>query len=64
MNTAGRILAVSDRTPKERRDMAEFYAASFEWDRGLVTYRYDDGSALMMVLDDGLSPTEIIEVAA
>jgi hypothetical protein len=62
VSEAGKILAIADRTARERRNMAEFYAVGYEWNDDLVVARFADGSSLMMTLDSDLCPTEIIEV--
>lgn len=59
--TAQRIMDTPDRTPKERRDMAELrHVGRVEWKGDLLVCRFLDGSALMMVLDDDLCPVEFL----
>lgn len=64
MTTAGKILTVNDRTPKERRDMADFYCVSKPaWlGKDMYAWTFDDGSRLMMTYDENLHPIEMIEV--
>lgn len=63
MNKAQAILNPAlDRQPKERRDMAEYYAVQTDWVRDVEICRFADGSALMMVLDADLCPTEFLAV--
>jgi len=62
MTRATQLLTIADRTPKERRNMAEFYASTFEWKGDLLVTKFEDGSALMIVLDGDLAPVEMIEV--
>jgi hypothetical protein len=62
MTCAEKILTVSDRTPKERRDMADFYGKRFDWHGDLITYWFEDNSALMMTLDENLRPIEMVSL--
>jgi hypothetical protein len=62
VSEASKILTIADRTPKERRNMAEFYAVRYDWTGDTATTWFVDGSVLMMTLDDDLCPTEMIEV--
>jgi hypothetical protein len=62
MTCAEKILTVSDRTPKERLKMADFYGKRFDWNGDLITYWFADESALMMTLDENLEPTEMVTV--
>lgn len=64
LTEAAKILTIADRTPKERRNMAEFYAVRYDWKGDTATTWFADGSVLMMIFDDDLSPVEMIEVSA
>lgn len=63
VNEAQKILTIADRTPKERRDMAEFYAVRYDWKGDTATAWFADGSCLMMAFDSDLCPIEMIEVS-
>lgn len=61
--TAQKILTMRDRTSKDRRDMADFYAVSSQWlGKDMFSWEFHDGSKLMMVYDENLAPLEILEV--
>lgn len=64
LTVAESILCTPDRTPKERRVMAELRAApAGEWmGRDGIVCRFHDGSALLMALDESLVPTEFLVV--
>jgi hypothetical protein len=65
MSVAQNILTVVHRTPKERREMAEFWAANdgkSAWDGDCLTCIFSDGSALLMTLDEDLIPTEFLVI--
>ncbi len=66
---ANKILTKSDRTPKERRDMADYYATTnstpktYQWvGKDMFVWTFEDGSQLMMVYDEDLQPLEFVEV--
>lgn len=70
MSIAQSILDTPDRTLKERRNMAELRDIGPEMHGGKVDWKGDcsvcyfrDGSALMMVLDDDLCPSEFLVIA-
>lgn len=64
MYIAHQIMATPDRTPKERRLMAEIrHVGPVEWKGDLLVNRFDDGSSLMVVMDENLTPVEFLAVA-
>lgn len=68
LTIAEAIMATPDRTPKERRDMAELRAApamdgKTEWmGRDGEACRFLDGSALLMTFDEDFRPIEFLVV--
>lgn len=68
MDIAQDILSTRDRTPKEIRDMAEIrdigakLHGKVDWNGDCVVYYFVDGSSLMMVLDENMSPTEFLAI--
>ena len=63
LTIAESILMTPDRTPKERRDMAEIRNVSpVDWNGGTEVCRFHDGSELMMVFDGDLCPVEFLPI--
>jgi len=58
MTKAEEIL-IADRTPRERRDWAEFIGEC-EHSHGVETSTFADGSVLMWTTDEDLLPLEMI----
>lgn len=67
MYMAQRILATPDRTPRERRDMAEIRdtrpGGRVDFQGDCQTCYFSDGSALMMTFDENFCPTEFLAIA-
>jgi hypothetical protein len=62
MNIAQSILSIEDRTPRERRLMAELrHIGPVDWAGDILVCRFIDGSALM-VLGEDLCPIEYLVV--
>lgn len=63
MSTARDILRTPDRTPKERRDMAELrHVGPVDWKGDMMVCHFRDGSSLMWVFDDCLCPVEFLVI--